>query len=150
MHLNRGFITLLFLIYLSFSGLYGQNFDFEISFKEILSEPQHIPGERIIVDTTIIDYQVLDPDPANYTLEVNLLQGEWQGSSRIQTYTAKAIFTGSEYMGKFPVRRPRGPDEFFMGINKKVLAYLEFLRIDRTETGEPILIFKGLGIRKLQ
>lgn len=129
--------------------VYSQELEFEKSFKDILLSPS-APGTVHVLDGTLINYRVIDSNPDSYTVELTVFQGEWPEPGRIQTYESRIFLTGPRLAEKFPERRPRIQNPPFIAPNSKVLFYGTYLRTERNQDGQPVLVFQGRGVRKLQ
>lgn len=89
---------------------FDQIIDFDISIKELdklikEGQPSKITGKYLILNGSLSGYTVTDKEKNSYTVELELINGEWEGVSDVFIYRCKVIFSGEEYSVKFPAKR---------------------------------------------
>ena len=84
--------------------------DFSITLKKLSSlaadgDISSVKGKYLILDGALSSYTVINKDPDNYTVELLLVNGEWEGVSDVHIFRTVVVVKGKEYAEKFPARR---------------------------------------------
>ena len=86
--------------------------DFSITLKKLTEMAAEgdislVKGKYLILDGALSSYTVINKDPDNYTVELLLVNGEWEGVSDVHIFRSVVIVKGKEYIKKFPARRSK-------------------------------------------
>ncbi len=108
------FLFFIFSAYISASPLvdFDKTTDFSITLKKLAKlaedgKTASVKGKFLILDGALSSYTVIDKDPGNYTVELLLVNGEWEGVSEVHIFRTVVIVKGKEYAEKFPAKRRR-------------------------------------------
>lgn len=114
---------------------FDQVVDFEISIKELdklikAGQSSKVADKYLILNGSLSGYTVTDTEKNSYTVELELINGEWEGVSDVFIYRCKVIFSGEEYRVKFPARRRSvpGPGEIALNSGLIVVAKLKEIK----------------------
>ncbi|MCL2793093.1 MAG: hypothetical protein FWD87_08365 [Spirochaetaceae bacterium] len=105
-----------------------------------------IKGKYLILNGSFVAFNVTDNRAATYTVEIELINGEWHGVTDVFMYRAIIIFSGREFQPMFPERRRSipGPTEIPTNSGLIVVARLKETRIFE---GEVIPVLYGYYLR---
>jgi len=125
--------------------------NFEISIKELNSHAKSgnldsIKSKYFILDGSFSAYNVIDNKESTYTVEIELINGEWKGVSNVVMYRAIVIFKGKNYQAHFPERRRSNPDPAEIPINSGLIVVAK-LKETRIFEGEVIPVLDGYYLR---
>ena len=86
--------------------------DFSMTLKKLNSlasqnKLDEVKDKYFILDGALSSYTVIDKDKDNYTVELLLVNGEWEGVSDVHIFRTVILVKGEEYAEKFPARRRR-------------------------------------------
>ncbi|MCL2480618.1 MAG: hypothetical protein FWF38_02790 [Spirochaetaceae bacterium] len=130
---------------------FDNHVNFEISIKELYSHAKNgsldsIKSKYFILDGSFSAYNVIDNKEPTYTVEIELINGEWKGVSNVVMYKAIVIFSGKEYQAKFPERRRSTPDPAEVPINSGLIVVAK-LKGTKNIDGEVIPVLDGYYLR---
>ena len=126
----------------------------DITLKELsgmsYGELENVVGEYVILTGSVASRTVLDPDAENFTAQLELIDGEWQGTSQVYMYQCLVFVQGPEWVERIPARRSRNksPDEIELSSNIMVIGRI--LPPQTDENGTLYRIIEGLHIREIQ
>ena len=113
------FISLFVMIFIVSGAVYSSpapDFDkvadFSITLKALNSmaaenKLSELKDRYFILDGALSSFTVIDKDPENYTVELLLVNGEWEGVSDVHIFRSVVVVKGKEYVKKFPARRSK-------------------------------------------
>ena len=106
--------------------------DFSISLKELDEITRNRNFEKLedvylIINGSVSSYIVVDSEPETYTVELELIDGEWAGMSDVFLYRCLVEFSGPEYAKKFPERRRASPGPGEVPLNTGIIVVARFL-----------------------
>jgi hypothetical protein len=86
--------------------------DFSITLKKLNkmaseNDLSGIKGRYLVLDGALSSFSVIDKDPENYTVELLLVNGEWEGVSYVHIFRSVIRLKGKEYVNMFPARRKK-------------------------------------------
>ncbi len=61
-----------------------------------------VKDKYFILDGALSSYTVINKDPENYTVELLLVNGEWEGVSDVHIFRTVIMVKGKEYVKKIP------------------------------------------------
>lgn len=150
-----------FLVIISFQALWGQDmeelnsvFDFDMTlrnFSEADSNDRVELAEKerfYLLEGAIASISVANPDPADYMVEVELINGQWDGLEDVEMYKGFVVFLGPQYTKIFPRRVPRNPGPEIIQANSHILV-LSTLYGYTTIDDEVLPVFIGHKLRKI-
>ena len=125
--------------------------NFDISMKELNSHVKSgnldlLKNKYFILDGSFAAYNVIDNKESSYTVEIELINGEWKGVSNVIMYRAIVIFSGKQYQARFPERRRSTPDPSEIPINSGIIVVAK-LKETRKFEGEVVPVLTGYYIR---
>ncbi len=125
--------------------------DFDISIKELNSHVKRgdlnsIKNRYLVLDGSFAAYNVIDAKESAYTVEIELINGEWKGVSDVFIYRAIIVFSGKEYQAKFPARRKSTPDPAEIPINSGLIVVAK-LKEARNFDGVVVPVLDGYYLR---
>ena len=125
--------------------------NFEISIKELNSYAKNgnldsIKNKYFILDGSFSAFSVVDNKESSYTIEIELINGEWKDVSSVVMYRAIVIFSGKKYQAMFPERRRSTPDPAEIPINSGLIVVAK-LKGTRNFEGEVIPVLEGYYLR---
>lgn len=125
--------------------------DFEISMKELNSHVKRgdldsIKNKYLILDGSFASYNVIDNKENSYSVEIELINGEWKGVSDVFIYRCIVIFSGKEYAAQFPARRKSTPDPNEIPINSGLIIVAK-LKETRNFDGAVVPVLDGYYLR---
>jgi len=125
--------------------------NFEVSIKELYSHAKSgnldsIKNKYFILDSSFSAYNIIDNKESTYTVEIELINGEWKGVSNVVMYKAIVIFKGKNYQAQFPERRRSTPDPAEIPINSGLIVVAK-LKETRNFQGEVIPVLDGYYLR---
>ncbi len=125
--------------------------DFGISMKELDALVKNgnlkaAVGKYLILNGSISGYTVTDKDESSYSVEVELVNGEWSGVSDVFIYRSIIVFKGKEYLSRFPAKRKSTPDPGEIPINSGLIVVAK-VKDTRNESGRIIPVLEGSYLR---
>ena len=156
MRIKRIFI--LFIIFCSYNALFADpapgfdNYvDFEISMKELDSHVKSgnldsIKNKYLILNGSFVGFSVVDNNASTFTVEIELINGEWQGITDVFMYRAIIIFSGREYQAMFPEGRRSSSASSEVQTNSGLIVVAR-LKETRVFEGEVIPVLYGYYLR---
>lgn len=154
--------TLLFLVLLIFSvGLAAQEpfreisdlLNLEATLKEVTLSPELArslieEGRLVLFSGTIASRKIVNGDEAEFVGELELIDGEWQGTESVAMYKSFLLLEGPEFFGTIPQGRSRekNPKEIETNTRYLVIGQITELRRERDGTF-PVL--RVLYLRKI-
>ena len=125
--------------------------NFEISIKELNSYVKNgnlgaIKDKYFILDGSFTAYNVVNSKEPSYTVEIEIINGEWKDVSSVLMYRALVIFSGKEYQVMFPERKRSTPDPSEVPINSGLIVVAK-LKETRTYDGEIVPVLYGYYLR---
>ncbi len=118
--------------------------DFSITLKKLNkmaaeNRLSSLEDKYLILDGALSSYTVIDNDPDNYTVELIIVNGEWEGVSDVHIFRSVVVVKGSEYEDKFPARRKKNAeDEIPLNSGLIIIAKLNNV-ISMNNTSVPVL-----------
>ena len=130
---------------------FDNSVNFEISMKELNSHVKNgnlaaIKSKYVILDGSFASYNVVDNKESSYTVEIELINGEWNGVSNVFMYRAIIIFSGKEYQARFPARRSSIPGASEIPINSGLIVVAK-LKETRNFEGQAVPVLEGYYLR---
>ena len=132
-------LFIFFVLFVIGSGLiFGQSapgfdnsVDFAVSMKELgtllnTGNTENLKSKYLILNGAVSSYTVTDKEEASYTVEVELVNGEWSGVADVFIYRSIIVFKGRQYMEKFPARRSSTPDPEEIPINSGLIIVAKY------------------------
>ena len=125
--------------------------DFSISLKELdgMAEKRDfnaLEDVYLIINGAVASYIVTDSEPDTYTVEVELIDGEWIGVSDVFLYRSIVVFQGPEYVQKFPARRRSTPGPGEISVNSGIVVVARCL--DAVNDGDTVIpVLEGYKLR---
>ncbi len=127
--------------------------DFSISLRELdrIAEKGltgRLENKYLILDGSVSEYQVVDKNEASYTVEVELVSGEWDGVTDVYIYRCIVVFKGKKYMEMFPERRRSVPGPQEVALNSGIVAVAKLKEVRRSgKDSTPVL--DGFYLRRI-
>jgi hypothetical protein len=151
-------LALLLAFPLSLGAYDRQDFDriadFSVTIKTLagLSEGQArgLSERLLLLDGTVASLQFLDPEEASFSVEVELVGGEWIGTEDVKIYRCRVLFRGPGYFNRFPRRAPRNPSPAQIVPNDRVLVVARLAGRAAAEDGTALWVLDGLHVRPLR
>jgi hypothetical protein len=130
------------LIFVCCYGVFGEpaagfdNFvDFTITLKDLDSVAksgnfEKIKNKYLILDGALTEYSVKENTETSYSVEIELIDGEWVGVTGVFMYRCLVVFRGNDYKAVFPERRRAtpAPEEIPINSNLIIVAKIKELR----------------------
>ena len=119
--------------------------DFSITLKNLSKmaaegDISSVKGKYLILDGALSSFTVIDKDPENYTVELLLVNGEWEGVSDVHIFRTVVIVKGKEYADKFPARRQKKGEDLEIPLNSGLLVVAKLNNvITMGSTAVPVL-----------
>ncbi len=107
-----------------------------------------VQGTPVILNGTVLDRRVTNPDESAYSAEITLARGEWSGDSDVEIFKCIILLNGPEYSAMVPARRSRDENPKELTLNSEVIVYGVFLGYADTDDG-PVAVIQSGGVRKL-
>lgn len=100
--------------------------DFSITLKKLNkmaseNDFSEIKGRYLVLDGALSSFSVIDKDPDNYTVELLLVNGEWEGVSDVHIFRSVVRLKGKEYVNMFPARRKKRGAENEIPLNSGLI-----------------------------
>jgi hypothetical protein len=130
--------------------------DFTVTIKSLSEVPKEKEAEFLkaskilLLNGTVASLSFLNPEEDRFSVQVELISGEWEGLEAVKSYRCAVIFQGSQYFRTFPARPPRNPDPSVVAPNNRILAVVRPIRIITGEDGRPLWLLEGFFVRRLQ
>ena len=114
--------------------------DLEASLKAVSTDPALIEelrdNQRLVLFTgTIAARKRINGDEADFIGELELIDGEWHGTSAVSMYKSYLRLEGPRYYGTIPERRSRRQDPREIETNTRYLVIGEVIDIRREDRG---------------
>ena len=128
--------------------------DFSITLKDLdrlIRQGRFAPPERaLVLDGTIKRIDVLDPTPATFAVQLELVKGEWFEREAVRSYRSIILLEGRQFATYFP---PRGEDPTAAAIplnSRVVVAGVALLVAQLTEDPDDLAwVIAGQYVRAL-
>ena len=130
--------------------------DFSVTVKTLsgLSEAEArasgLMQKLLLLDATVTSMQFIDANEESFTVELELVSGEWVGLEEVKMYSCLVRFQGRPFFRIFPRRPPRNPGPSVILPNDRILVLAKAVSQTRTENGEPLWLLAGLHARPLR
>lgn len=112
-------------------------------------DPENLlEDERIfIVDGVLGSVTIIDSDPEYYLVQLELVDGRWHGTERLDVYRVFVLAEGPEYARLFPARV--SPDSAAEAVqrNERVLIAARVVNVFEDEFGGPYPVLEAYQIR---
>ncbi|MCL2295381.1 MAG: hypothetical protein FWC36_11065 [Spirochaetes bacterium] len=125
--------------------------NFGISMRELTAHVQSgdlgpVRNRYLILNGSFVSFTVIDNTPATYTVEIELIDGEWVGVSDVLIFRAIIVFSGREFQAMFPERRRGAPGPMEIALNSGLIVVAR-LKETREHRGEVIPVLYGYHLR---
>lgn len=104
----------------------------------------------LVLDGTVTNIEVIDPDESRYQVVVELVSGEWIGLEEVRSYRCLVLFSGAEFARVFPRRAPRDAGPRVITPNDRVLFVARLLEPVVLEGDQSIWVLEGIYARPLR
>jgi len=122
--------------------------DFKASLKSLSENPAKINSNKLyLLEGTITAIHRKNSTDGSFLLELELINSEWVDNSTLKTYRASIFIDNSEYSDLFPKNSGQRPEPWQIGTNSRVLALVQFLRVNAENTATFRLEFHALNLR---
>ncbi|MDC7226195.1 MAG: hypothetical protein PQJ61_05480 [Spirochaetales bacterium] len=105
-------------------------------------------GTAVILNGTVIERTVTNPDKDAYSAELMMASGEWITDAEVTVSKCIILLNGPEYSEMVPARRSRTVNPKEIILNSELLVYGVFLGWAETSEGVIAVVEAG-GVRKL-
>jgi hypothetical protein len=109
-----------------------------------------LTGRLLLLDGTVAALRFLDPEEASFTVEMELVDGEWVGLEEVKIYRCRVRFQGPAFFRQFPRRAPKSPGPSQIGLDDRVLVVAKALLKGGEEAGQPLWLLQGLHVRPIR
>jgi hypothetical protein len=125
--------------------------NFEISMKELDSHVKTgnldlLKSKYFILNGSFVAYNVVDNNESSYTVEIELISGEWKDASNVLLYRTIVVFSGKEYQAMFPERRRSAPGPAEIPMNSGLIVVAKLKEI-RDFDGDVVPVLQGYYFR---
>ena len=111
---------------------------------------QGLLGRLLLLDGTVASLQFLDPEEASFSVEMELVDGEWVGLEEVKIYRCRIRFQGPDFFRQFPRRAPKNLDPSQVTLDDRVLVVAKALLKGGEEAGQPLWLLQGLHVRPIR
>lgn len=116
---------------------WAQNFedfvDFDLEFSSlsnpVVVETVSSSGRLVIFDALFSD-SVTKKTSSGIEVWVTLIDGEWIGTEKIETYACKVLFRGESWLSAFPGKKPEEPADNYVPQGSRLLLVARILKYD--------------------
>ncbi|WP_319559880.1 hypothetical protein [Marispirochaeta sp.] len=127
--------------------------DLEASLKAVSTDPTLLTelksNQRLVLFTgTIASRKVINGEEDNFIGELELIDGEWHGTSAVSMYKSYLRLEGPQYYGTIPERRSRQKNPREIETNTRYLVIGEVVDLRRDEKGD-FPVVKVLFLRRM-
>ncbi|HET6452262.1 MAG TPA: hypothetical protein VFI08_13170 [Spirochaetia bacterium] len=128
--------------------------DFSVTLKSLAAAAQDggaVPqGRVVLLSGTVSDVNVVNKDPADFRVRLELITGEWIGLEDVKSYTCYVDFAGSEYARLIPARPPREANRDLVTLNSRVIVIGRVVGVTSTALGGRQALVDGAFIRPIE
>lgn len=127
--------------------------DLEASLKAVNTDPSLLAaaqsnGRLVLFTGTVSSRTIINGDEEDFIGELELIDGEWHGTSSVSMYKSYLRLEGPRYYGTIPERRSRQKDPREIETNKRYLVIGEVVDLRHEEKGD-FPVVKVLFLRKI-
>jgi hypothetical protein len=127
--------------------------DLEASLIAVSTDPTLLTelksNQRLVLFTgTIASRKVINGEEDNFIGELELIDGEWHGTSAVSMYKSYLRLEGPQYYGTIPERRSRQKNPREIETNTRYLVIGEVVDLRRDEKGD-FPVVKVLFLRRM-
>lgn len=114
---------------------------FDVSIAELaeaaITDPESLlTDERVfIVDGVLGSVTIIDDNPETYFVQLELVDGQWHGTERIDVFRVYVLAEGPEYEARFPARPSPDGGELVIQRNERVLIAARIDQVFEDERG---------------
>ncbi|MCF7939953.1 MAG: hypothetical protein K9L68_15270 [Spirochaetales bacterium] len=102
----------------------------------------------VLLEGSLASISVLDPDPASFYVQTELINGQWDGLEDVEMFKGFVFFLGEPFVPRFPRRMPRDPGPEVIKPNSHVLILASLHSYsDEDGEGKAYPLFIGHQIR---
>ena len=114
--------------------------DLDASLNAVNSDPvlqqRLLQDQRMVIFTgTVASRRVINGDEKDFVGELELIDGEWQGTESVAMYKSYLRLVGSDYVGAIPERRSREKNPKEIELNTRFLVIGEIVDLRREDDG---------------
>lgn len=157
------FVAVLFMIFI-FGSVWGAFASTEEDFEEVVdfsitlkslnrlledNQAAELDKDRfVIVSGTVSSIAFLDKKKNSYTVQLELVSGEWIELEEVKSYKCRIIFRGPQFYTLIPRRIPKGGATNDMVVeSSRVIIIAIVVEPVETEQGEEVWLLDGHYIR---
>lgn len=153
------FLLLLFIVSASYcleSPDFDAVVDFSVTIKtlsgldETAAKAYGLMDRFLLLDGTVTNLLVLDPKKDSYTVQLELVSGEWIGLEEVRSYSCWVLFSGPQFAAVFPRRVPRKPPPGIVANNSHILVVARALQKVEVAEGQSAWVLEGVHVRRLR
>ena len=122
--------------------------DFKATLKSLSENRTKINSNKLyLIEGTITAIVRKNVDNEKFLIELELINSEWEDNSSLKTYRATIFLDKLEFINLFPNDPGQSPKQNQIGTNSRILALVQFLRVNNENTATFSLYFQALDIR---
>lgn len=130
--------------------------DFSLTLKDIVSlvkNPNFNPdkiGKVLVFDGSVSTITVVDKNPASFSAELVVVDGEWKGTEDVLIYQSFVYAEGPDFAKRLPERKPKNPGPELISQNDHVLVVGRIADVFVDEKGNRFPVILAYYIRVMQ
>ena len=130
--------------------------DFSITLKALgetldSSRVSSVDREKLVIlHGTVSSIAFLDTKKASYTVQLELVYGEWLGLEEVRSYRGRVTFRGPQYVNRIPRRVPADAGLDVIQGNSRVIVIARVVEPVVTALGERMWQLDGIEIRRTE
>ena len=107
-------------------------------------------GKTVLLSGTVSDVNIVNKDPADFHVRLELITGEWIGLDEVKSYTCYVDFAGVDYARLIPARPPRESSRDLVTLNSRVVVIGRVVGITSSALGGKEALVDGAFIRPIE
>ena len=128
--------------------------DFSVTLKSLAVAAQSggpLPqGKTVLLSGTVSDVNIVNKDPAEFRVRLELIAGEWIGLEDVKSYPCYVDFAGADYARLIPARPPREATHDLVTLNSRVIVIGRVVGVTSAALGGSEALVDGAFIRPVE